>query len=137
MHGAERDRGAPATGPALEVRELTGSQEGAWTQFVGAHPDATLYHTVEWRDFIQAVFGHRPVYLTCASNGRVRGVLPMFLVRWPFLGSKLISMPYDIGSGGALALDQDAERCLVEGALALARQSRVRFVELRCRCPQV
>src|SRR4030095_3902944 len=43
----------------------------------------------------------------------------------------LISMPYDIGSGGALAAADDGERALVDHAVELARQHRVDYLELR------
>src|SRR5262249_14612768 len=47
-------------------------------------------------------------------------------------GSKLISLPYDIGSGGVLAVDDAVERALVENATLLARGLRVNHLELRC-----
>jgi hypothetical protein len=48
------------------------------------------------------------------------------------LGSKLISLPYDIGSGGALAVDDVAERAMVARSIAIARERRVNYLELRC-----
>jgi len=117
---------------ALTVRELTAENAERWTRFVGAHPEANLYHTVLWRDVIQEAFAHHPVYLLCEQGNEVRGVLPMFLVKFPLLGSKLISIPYDIGSGGALAVDQVSERALVERAMAMARALSANYLELRC-----
>ncbi len=40
-----------------------------WTAFVRTHPDATLYHTLQWRDFIADVFGHTPRYLVARAGG--------------------------------------------------------------------
>jgi len=117
---------------ALTVRELTDQNAGRWTRFVEGHPAANLYHTVLWRDVIQQAFGHEPVYLLCELGNEIRGVLPMFLVKFPLLGSKLISIPYDLGSGGALAVDQVSERALVERAMAMARARSANYLELRC-----
>jgi hypothetical protein len=114
------------------VRELPTTEEDHWTHFVTRHPDANLYHTLAWRDVLQEVFGHRPIYLLCEQDGKVCGVLPMFLVKFPLLGSKLISIPYDIGSGGALAVDEVSERALMERAVALANEFHVNYLELRC-----
>jgi Acetyltransferase (GNAT) domain len=114
------------------VRELPEKDTGLWTDFVTRHPEANLYHTIAWRDVVCKVFNHEPVYLFCEQDGVVRGVLPMFLVKFPLLGSKLISMPYDIGSGGALAVDEVAERALMERAVALAKECHVNYLELRC-----
>jgi hypothetical protein len=109
------------------VREISGD----WTQFLGAHPDANLYHTPIWRDTLTEVFGHRSMYLAAEREGKISGILPLYLVKAPLVGSKLISIPYDIGSGGALALDEASERSLVERAIAIARERKVNYLELR------
>jgi len=113
------------------VRILAVTEESAWTEYVRAHPEANLYHTLGWRDFLCSVFGHRPHYLARWREGRVAGILPLFHVSFPLLGSKLISLPYDVGSGGALASDAESETALVEHAMSLAREMRVDFLELR------
>lgn len=114
------------------VRELREADTASWTDFVAQHPTANLYHTLLWREVITEVFGHQPIYLIAEREADVCGVLPMFLVKAPLLGSKLISLPYDIGSGGALAGDDEAERAIVEHAISLARKLRVTYLELRC-----
>jgi len=116
----------------MEVRILQAADEPRWTDFVSRHPGATLYHTLDWREVLTRVFGHRPQYLWCEDGGRVLGVLPLFRVSLPLVGSKLISIPYDIGSGGPLAEDDRAERELASRAMELAREQRVGFLEMRC-----
>jgi FemAB-related protein (PEP-CTERM system-associated) len=113
------------------VRELGETETEGWTKFVTAHPEANLYHTLVWRDVVREAFGHQPIYLLCEQRGAVCGVLPMFLVKFPLVGSKLISMPYDIGSGGALAVDEASECALVKQAMALAYELQVNYLELR------
>ena len=138
LYSAQAVLPAPITSAAnLTVRELPGApeQDAGWTEFVTRHPAANLYHTLLWRDLIAEVFGHRPIYLVAERGGDVCGVAPMFLVKAPLFGSKLISLPYDIGSGGALTLndaDGEAERALVENAISLANELRVNYLELRC-----
>ena len=114
---------------ALRVRR--DFREADWMSFVDGHPDATLYHTLPWRDFLAAVFGHAPCYMVAQDGDRISGVLPLFHVRFPMLGSKLISLPYDIGSGGALADSAAAEQALAGAAMALARERGVDYLELR------
>jgi hypothetical protein len=116
---------------AYTVRELQAEEAERWMHFVKSQPEANLYHTLLWRDVIQEAFGHSPLYLICEAGNDIRGILPMFLVRFPFLGTKLISLPYDIGSGGALTVDDTAERALVEYALTRARSLSVNYLELR------
>jgi len=124
----------PARG--LTIRELGNTDAARWQQFVTDYPAANLYHTLLWRDVVRDVFGHHPVYLFAEEAGLIRGILPMFHVRFPLLGSKLISIPYDIGSGGALALDEAAEVALAEHAVACARDRKVGYLELRYSSPR-
>ena len=130
---ARTDLVSTTSSEAPVVSFLDASPAGPWTAFVSSHPDATLYHTLLWRDVVQEVFGHRPLYLVCGCGGGITGVLPFFLVKTPLLGSKLISLPYDVGSGGALAVDDASERALVERAIALAQELEVNHLELRCK----
>jgi FemAB-related protein (PEP-CTERM system-associated) len=125
----------PSTSDVI-VREFQPEDAVRWTEFVTEHPEANFYHTLEWKDFIQEVFGHSPLYLICESGGNLCGVLPLFLIKFPLLRAKLISLPYDIGSGGALASNDEAERILVFRAMRLAQEMGVRFLELRYGSPR-
>ncbi len=122
---------------SVVVRELRSVDESAWTEFVNRRDEANLYHTPIWRDVIVEVFGHRPAYLVAMRGTEVRGILPMFVIKFPWLpsafGTKLISLPYDVGSGGALAVDDTSYQALVRHAIALGRELDVDYLELRCR----
>ena len=120
----------------VKVREIEPPDTTAWMRFLESHPDANLYHTPLWRDTIAEIFGVKPVYLAAAAGGEITGILPLFHIRAPLLGSKLISIPYDIGSGGALAVDGAAETVLVERAVEIARQKNVNYLELRYGTPR-
>jgi hypothetical protein len=125
-----RDLSAHDAGEVV-VRQLEPADAALFGSYVSRHADATFYHTLSWRDFVVDMFRHRPVYFVAMRQGSVTGVLPAFLVRAPGLGAKLISLPYDIGSGGALADDEASERALSEAALRLGRSEAVRYVEMR------
>jgi FemAB-related protein (PEP-CTERM system-associated) len=119
------------TGLPGTIRVRREFQDAEWTSFVEAHPDAALYHTLPWRNFIADVFGHAPRYMVAHEGDRLAGILPLFHVRVPVLGSKLISLPYDIGSGGALVTAAAAEEALAREAITLARELNVDYLELR------
>ncbi len=120
----------------LTVERLSESSPGEpaelWDAYIAGNRDADLYHTREWAALIREVFGHRPHYLLARRGSRPVGVLAIFEIRLPLLGRKLVSMPYDAGSGGPLADDPEAERALAGHALALAKELRARSLELRC-----
>ena len=78
------------------------------------------------------VFGHPTHYLLCERGGEPVGVYSRsFWYGFPSFGSKLISLPYDVGSGGPLG-DPVAETALLDYAIELARQLKVGFLEFRC-----
>lgn len=114
------------------ARLITDHDAVEWERFVGSHPDAVFYHTLAWRDFVQSVFGHKPYYLVCEKGGVITGVLPMFLVSLPLLGSKLVSMPYDIGAGGPLVAEPSAESVIASEAMSIAQELRVDYLQFRC-----
>lgn len=125
-----------AQGRAITVRELASADHAAWTAFLATRSDAVLYHTLPWRDFVVASFRHEPLYLIAERGAQIAGILPMFVVRNAVLGSKLLSLPYDMAAGGALAVDEAAERALYDKALAAARSLRVDYAEFRSDRPR-
>jgi len=86
-----------------------------WDAYVHSHPDGTIFHTQAWRQAVESVFGHRPVYLSAYRGARLIGVLPMFFVESRFVGRVLISVPYAVG-GGILADDAPTTQALFESA---------------------
>ncbi len=102
-----------------------------WQTFASAHPESNLYHSLMWRDLLVDVFGLRPRFYMARRGEEIVGVLPAFEVRFPMLGSKVVSLPYEAGSGGPLAVDELAERALVSTLMEGARTSGAHHVELR------
>ncbi|MEZ4423549.1 MAG: GNAT family N-acetyltransferase [Gemmatimonadota bacterium] len=112
-------------------RDAPTPAQADWQAYVSAHGSANLYHTLQWRDLIADVFGHAPVFLRARRGERIVGVLPAFRIRFPVLGTKVVSLPYEAGSGGPLADDADVERALLDALVDAARAERARHVELR------
>jgi hypothetical protein len=123
------------TTTATTVEPLTEDLEEV-TVYVSNHPEAVLYHTAAWREVITSVFGHTPRFLVARRGTVVTGVLPLYQVRFAALGSKLISIPYDMGSGGPLASDGESEKALAIAAQDLARALGVRFLQMRSGVPR-
>ncbi len=65
-----------------------------------------------------------------STDGRLVGVLPLFLVRSWIFGTMLVSTP-QAAYGGILASSQQAQRALLSAAQELAHKEGVRFLELR------
>jgi serine/alanine adding enzyme len=101
-----------------------------WDSFVESMPEACNYHRWVWRRVIQETYGHRPYYLAAMSGGCICGVLPLVLVRSRLFGDSLVSVPF-FSYGGVLAGTEGARDALLAQAIDLARDLRVRNMELR------
>ncbi len=110
-------RVAAWTGPGAE-----------WDAFVRSAGDATVMHLHAWRAVMERAYGHRTFYLAAFEGGELAGVLPLTLIRSPFLGASLVSMPFMDYGGVCLRPGGVAERPLVEAAQEVARQQRARLV---------
>src|ERR1035441_8240529 len=61
-----------------------------WDGFVHAHPHGSPFHLIAWKQSIVETFGYKPVYLIVRKEGKVCGVLPLFLIKNPVIGKALI-----------------------------------------------
>src|SRR5258707_10764160 len=72
----------------------------SWDEFVIGHPSGTFFHLLTWREILRKSFGYEPVYLWVRdSSGRVRGLLPLFLVKSMLFGRSLVAMPVGVYGG--------------------------------------
>jgi FemAB-related protein (PEP-CTERM system-associated) len=116
-----------APGARLATRDDLGE---AWRRATATLPGATLAHEPEWFDVIPQTYRHEPLYLMGADENGNAGILPAFIVRRPFIGTVVTSMPF-LDTGGPLAASPTLRRVLVDALLARARAVGARVVELR------
>jgi FemAB-related protein (PEP-CTERM system-associated) len=114
----------------LEIDLLLESNAGSWDAFVHAHPHGSPFHLIAWKETIVETFGYRPLYLMARSEGTVRGVLPLFLVKNPVIGRALISSPFAV-YGGILADGDAPRRALYARARSLGEKLGVDYIEFR------
>jgi len=105
-----------------------------WRRVVAESAQAHLGHAPEWLPVIQCAYGHDPLYLTAEDDDGGAGVLPAFVVRRPFLGTVVTSMPF-LDSGGPCGTSPAINRILVNHLVSEARGLGARVVELRCSQP--
>jgi FemAB-related protein (PEP-CTERM system-associated) len=104
---------------------------GTWRRVVDESPSSGLAHSPEWFTLIHRAYGHTPLYLTMNDGNGRSGVLPAFVVRRPFFGTVVTSMPF-LDSGGPCSRSADTRKMLVEHLIAEARRIGAARVELRC-----
>jgi FemAB-related protein (PEP-CTERM system-associated) len=90
-----------------------------------------FYYQPAWLDLIADVYGHTITPLTTTdAAGNVTGFLPVCSIASPMIGRRLVSLPFS-DHCPLLAIDDASAAALVEQALELARQHKVKYLELR------
>ncbi len=111
-----------------EVSIATGEPD--WSEYLAAHPGATVYHDGRWGTLMASCYGNRPYHLTATRSGQAVGVLQLVWQRSRLFGSRLCSTPY-FDAGGILADDAAAAEALLARAHSLMGELDVASVELR------
>jgi FemAB-related protein (PEP-CTERM system-associated) len=91
----------------------------------------TLYYTPAWLDLITELYGSSILPLTSTNaSGQVTGYLPLCFIQSPVTGRRLVSLPFS-DHCPLLAADEASANDLVDQAIRLAQEKRVRYLELR------
>ncbi|MBK7360856.1 MAG: hypothetical protein IPJ01_00675 [Micavibrio sp.] len=69
----------------MSISELDSGHEEAWNDFVQNNPNGTFFHLAGWKKVMEGAFGFKTFYLMGKNGGSVTGILPLALVRRPFL----------------------------------------------------
>lgn len=123
----------------VSVERLRQTDIAALEIFLRENTEATVFHTWEWGQVIEATYGHQHAYWAAWSDRRITGLFPVVTMRLPILGLKMVSMPYQYYSG--LPLNQNASgepgelAELVRRALAQASDAGADYLEIRSRAP--
>ncbi len=126
---ARRDELSPAIHPVV-VYPFDAQRVDHWRRYFEAHPQATLFHGLGWKQAVERAFGHRFVGLMAYRGSRVVGVLPLYEIRSVIAGRLLVSVPYAT-YGGILADDAEAAAALHEEAVAECERIGARSIDYR------
>lgn len=91
----------------------------SWDAFVLDHPEGTVFHSTSWLKILEGAYGFKPCHFQrLAGQGEISAVLPGFIIRTGFGGTKFISLPFS-DYGGVLAVNETVSsgilRTLVQG----------------------
>lgn len=114
----------------LYIKYLTSQEASKWDDYVRNSSSATFFHLTGWKRVIEKTFNHESFYIFVEGDGRVQGVLPLFLVKSRLFGKLLVSTPFAV-YGGICSDNSESEAKLLEEAKKLAREMEVDYLELR------
>lgn len=79
----------------MTVFRIDPLQDQRWKAFVDWHPDASIFHRVEWLQALKSSYGYTPFALTTSAPGSpLMDGLPVCEIRSPLTGRRLVSVPF-------------------------------------------
>jgi hypothetical protein len=93
----------------IDVVDLTPALEPQYAAFVATHSASMIYSTLEFRTFLQRVAGGQPRYVVAVRDGRIAGVLPIFIAADERVGIIVNSLPWYGSHGGCLVEDEEGD----------------------------
>ena len=102
-----------------------------WSAYIARQPGATIYHDIVWRDIFSESLKYRSIYIMAEDAlGRVRGILPLFVVPGIVGKSRLVAIPFR-DRGGIVADTQEAFVVLVDAARTAMESERAAYTEIK------
>lgn len=86
---------SPAREPAGRLFEIDPLTDPRWAHLTDEHPDASIFHTVQWLSALRHAYGYRPVALTSSPPGEpvTSGIVFCEVNSW-LTGRRLVSLPF-------------------------------------------
>ena len=106
----------------------------AWSEFMLANGRPLLSHHPQWLSILERGLGHRPYVIEATVGEATQGLLPLVLVKSVLFGRFLVGLPY-LNHGGVVCSDHETTQRLIQRAIELADQLKVRHLELRHEAP--
>jgi hypothetical protein len=104
--------------------------ENEWRRFLDEQSDATLYHTPEWKTFLEKTFDYKSRYLFATDeSGQLTGMLPLFQVKSTLTGNRLCSVPFSHECG--CIGDTSTQIALIDEAVAIKERYHIEKIEIR------
>lgn len=114
--------------PAFELDPLS---DPRWKIFVDAHPDASVFHTIEWLQALKSCYGYAPVALTFSPPGSaLTSGLVLCEVRSPLTGNRLVSLPFSDHCEPLVGSPEELDSFLLDLTERVQR-NRYKYFELR------
>jgi FemAB-related protein (PEP-CTERM system-associated) len=102
-----------------------------WHTSIEEQAKNSFYYDQRWLGILTTFYGYRIIRLTTTTeDGQITGFLPLCAVNSPLTGRRLVNLPFS-DQCPLLATDEASANDLVEQALRLARQQKVKYLELR------
>lgn len=99
--------------------------------FIERQAKDVFYYSQTWFDLITRLYGYEVIPLTTTSTtGAITGFLPLCAMRSALTGRRLVALPFS-DHCPLLATNEASAHGLIDQAIQMAQQQKVRYLELR------
>jgi CelD/BcsL family acetyltransferase involved in cellulose biosynthesis len=113
---------ASRTNPLLDTR---------WSEFVGRHPNSSVFHTTAWLEALRRTHGYNPVvFTTSRADGPLDNALVYCRVESWLTGHRLVSLPFS-DHCDPLVEDDEVLNVLLKAAVEDSDDKKLQYVEIR------
>lgn len=106
--------------------------DSSLSSFIKRQAESSLCYNQAWLDLITRLYGYSVFPLTTTNaRGLITGFLPLCSIQSPLTGRRLVALPF-FDHCPLLAEDEANANDLVNQAIYLAQEQKVRYLELRC-----
>src|SRR5947209_12564179 len=105
--------------------------ERNWSTLIEQQIKETFYYDQAWLDLLAKLYGFAVIPLTTTdTTGQITGFLPLCSMESPLTGRRLVALPFS-DHCPLLATDDVSAHALLDQAVYLAQDQKVRYLELR------
>ena len=102
-----------------------------WSTLIEQQVKETFYYKQAWLDLLTNLYGFTVIPLTTTdTTGQITGFLPLCSMESPLTGRRLVALPFS-DHCPLLATDDASTHALLDQAVYLAQDQKVRYLELR------
>jgi CelD/BcsL family acetyltransferase involved in cellulose biosynthesis len=106
------------------------SDEEKWDEFVRSHPKGSPFHLTCWIRMIQKTYSFEPLlYAYINGTGSISGIFPFFMVKGPFGGTRVVSLPFSDYCGPLFDDEFEESESLIK--IIEEYKNRVKCIEIR------
>lgn len=119
--------------PEMRAEVIDPRKSTNWNELIGAHREATVFHTREWCQVLCESYGYEPAFLGWIKAGKLRACLPLIEVDSFLTGRRGVCLPFT-DECGPLGNEAGTGEKLREQALAMGKERGWKYLEIRQEC---
>lgn len=114
----------------IRIIKFSEDKREEWDSYVNTNPNGTFFHLSGWKSALEKAFGYKSHYIYAESDGKICGILPLFLIKNLLSGKALVSLPFSV-YGGVYADNEEIAKLLLREAERITKEEDANYLELR------